>query len=99
MKTSDKVVCETPTPGKKSTRIDRWKYEVVRKAILAVLPRRGEGTLFQELPALVENRLTPEHRSQLGSVNWYTATVKLALEVRGEIFRVPGSAPQRLLRK
>ena len=28
----DKIVCETPTPGKQPTRIDRWKYLAVRKA-------------------------------------------------------------------
>ncbi len=38
---SDKVVCETPTPGKQPTRIDRWKYDAVRRAILKVTPRRG----------------------------------------------------------
>ena len=99
MKSNEKVICETPTPGKKAKRIERWKYEAVRKAILAALPRRGEGILFQALPGLVESRLAADERARLGSVNWYTATVKLALEVRGEIVRVAGSAPQRLLRK
>ena len=98
MKTDTKVVCETPTPGKKSKRIDRWKYNAVRKAILSSLPRRGVGVLFQELPDLVGDHLSRDERSRLGSVAWYTATVKLALEVRGEIVRVAGSTPQRLLR-
>lgn len=50
MKFEDKIVCATPTPGKKAKRIDRWKYEAVRKAIVAALPRRGEGILFEDLP-------------------------------------------------
>jgi len=32
------VICETPTAGKTAKRIDRWKYDTVRKAILASLP-------------------------------------------------------------
>jgi len=99
MKSNASVICETPTPGKKAKRIDGWKYEAVRKAILASLPRRGEGVLFRDLPVLVKQRLSPKERERLGSVNWYTTTVKLALEVKGEIFRVAGAVPQRLLRK
>jgi len=98
MKSDDKIVCATPTPGKKAKRIDRWKYEAVRKAILAALPRGGEGMLFEDLPDQVERRLSADERAWLGVVKWYTATVKLALEVRGEIVRVPGSKPQRLRR-
>lgn len=98
MKSDDKMVCATPTPGKKAKRIDRWKYEAVRKAILAALPRRGEGMLFGDLPDEVERRLPAGDRARLGVIKWYTATVKLALEVRGEIVRVPGSKPQRLRR-
>lgn len=98
MKSEDKIVCATPTPGKQAKRIDRWKYEAVRKAIVAALPRRGAGILFEDLPDQVERRLSAGDRARLGSVKWYTATVKLALEVRGEIVRVPGSKPQRLRR-
>lgn len=94
-----KVLCETPTPDKSAKRIDRWKYDVVRKAILATLPRRGAGVLFADLPSLVQQQLSPDERKRLGSVDWYTTTVKLALEVKGEIHRVKGAVPQRLLRK
>ncbi len=94
----EKVVCETPTPGKKSTRIDKWKYDAVLKASLNVLPIRGEGLLFQELSRHVKQNLSPKELQNLGSVDWYTATVKLDLEVRGEIRRVDGATPQRLLK-
>jgi hypothetical protein len=93
------VICETPTPGKTAKRIERWKYDTVRKAILASLPRRGPGLLFGDLSSHVEQRLLPDERKRLGSVSWYTVTVKLALEVKGEIVRVKGAVPQRLLRK
>jgi hypothetical protein len=93
-----KVVCETPTPGKKPTRIDRWKYELVRAAILDAVPAGDQCIEFRELPALVSARIPAEERGRLGSVSWYTTTVKLDLEVRGELERIPGSKPQRIKR-
>ncbi len=96
---SDRIVCRTPTPGSKPTRIQRWKFEAVRRAILEVLPVEPPGVPFMStLPDLVEAALTPEERASLGSVGWYTTTVKLELEVRGEIARVPGVSPQHLVR-
>lgn len=98
--TDDKVSCRTPNPGKKPIRIDRWKFDAVRRAILEVLPSEGEGMVFMsdEFFDAVAKALTPEEREKMGSVGWYTTTVKLELEVRGEVRRVPGASPQRLLR-
>jgi hypothetical protein len=95
----DKVLCQTPTPGKQPTRIDRWKYEAVRQAILKVVPRRGDGMPFSELSEKVKSALPAKQLAELGSVSWYTTTVKLDLEVRGNLYRVEGARPQRLLRK
>ena len=95
----DKTTCRTPTPGKKPTRIDTWKFDAVRKAILKIIPKRGEGVVFQKLPALVNKQLSQKELKELGSVGWFTTTVKLELEVRREIYRVEGVSPQRLLRK
>lgn len=94
-----KVLCETPTPGKKGTRIAKWKYDAVREAIREVVPRNKEGIEFRNLPGLVEQALSAEHRQQLGSVTWYTVTVKLHLEVIGEIERIAGSNPQCVRRR
>ncbi len=94
----ENVVCETPTPGKQPTRIDRWKYDLVRKAILRAVPKRGGGVEFRELSLLVKARLSAEDLENLGSVSWYVTTVKLDLEVRNQIRRVDGVKPQRLLR-
>ena len=93
----DKMVCETPTPGKQPTRIDRWKYLAVRRAILATLDASGNGILFKELSTAVAARLSKKEKAALGSVGWYTTTVKLDMEVKGEISRVPGETPQRLV--
>ncbi|MCC7144467.1 MAG: hypothetical protein IT349_20410 [Candidatus Eisenbacteria bacterium] len=93
-----KVLCQTPTPGKAGTNIPEWKYLAVRRAILKAVPRRGEGIAFRDLSALVSKMLRPEDRRLLGSVTWHTVTVKLHLEVLGELERVPGVTPQRLRR-
>jgi len=97
-KTAEMVVCATPTPGKQPKRIDKWKYDRLRKEILRILPARGEGTAFRDLPALVERNLTPDERARVGSIMWYVTTVKLDMETKGEIERVADVTPQRLRR-
>ena len=87
-----------PDPEKAGVRILRWKYDSVKKAILEVVPRKEPGIPFKELPGKVRSALSPDHLAGLGSVSWYTTTVKLDLEARGEIARVKGARPQRLVR-
>jgi hypothetical protein len=99
MSKGEKVLVETPTPGKQPTRIDRWKYDLVREAILSVVPADENGVEFNQLAQLVEATLSAEDLERLGSISWYTTTVKLDMEVKGEIERVPGSKPQRLMIK
>ena len=96
MPNDEKVLCQTPTPGKQPTRIDRWKYDLVQAAIAAVVPSNEEGIEFRDLPALVAGHIAPGDLEKLGSVSWYTTTVKLDMEVNGELERVPASKPQRI---
>ncbi|MGD2253575.1 MAG: hypothetical protein PVF70_11735 [Anaerolineales bacterium] len=98
MSKDERVLCRTPTPGKQGVRIAKWKYNRVRQAILGVLPEAGDGIEFRRLPELVKASLSEEESEELGSISWYTTTVKLELEVRSEIERVPASKPQRLRR-
>jgi hypothetical protein len=93
-----KVMCRTPTPGKKGVRIDKWKYDLIRKAILKAVSKGKAGIPFRDLSKRVRENLTPAEIKELGSISWYTTTVKLDLEVRGEIERVEGAKPQRLHR-
>lgn len=96
MPEEERVVCQTPTPGKKPTRIHKWKYDLLQGVILDIVGGRPEGVEFRDLSGLVEARLSPKQLSDLGSVSWYTTTVKLDMEVRGDIVRVAGARPQRL---
>jgi hypothetical protein len=93
-----KTICQTPTPGNKPTPIPSWKYDLIRDAILSVVPSRAPGIAFKELPSLVAGQLSSAQQAELGSVSWHTTTVKLDLEVKGEISRVPGVSPQHLVR-
>ncbi len=96
-RTSDRIM--TLHPQKKNgVRIDRRKYDVMRDALLRVIPRRAEGVAFADLPDLVRARLDPKVFTADVSVNWYVVTVKQDLEARGLIEQVPKSRPQRLRR-
>lgn len=95
----DIVLARTPTPGKQPTPIRKEKYDAVREAIMAALPAKGAGLTIKELSHAVGAELPREMLPASGSAMWLTMTVKLDLECRGEIERVPGSKPQRLRRR
>ena len=94
MQRDEKVRCDNPEPGKKPVRIARWKYEAVRQAMVGVLSMDRDGVPFRDLAARVRSRLEPHELERLGSVSWYTTVVKLDLEAKGRVRRVPGSRPQ-----
>jgi hypothetical protein len=75
---------------KQGVNISREKYEVIRKAILCVLEAKREIT-FMNLSRAVAKEVNGNFD---GSVTWYVTTVKLDMEARGEIKRVPNSRPQ-----
>jgi hypothetical protein len=93
-----RTLCRSPTPGAKPTRIPSWKFACVREAILAALPDALPGLPAQRLYERVAQGLPREDLEQLGSLRWHVTTVKLELEVAGEIARVPGVRPQHLVR-
>jgi hypothetical protein len=98
LKPDDRVSCHNPDPAKHGTRIPSWKYELVRDAIFHALDSRPAGFPFSDLPSFIARTLTRDDGHRLGSVSWHTTVVKLDLEARGEIERVPGSRPQLLRR-
>jgi hypothetical protein len=75
---------------KQGVNISKEKYEMIREAILCVLQNQKEIT-FMNLSRAVEKEV---HGKFDGSVTWYVTTVKLDMEARGEIKRVPNSRPQ-----
>jgi len=86
-----KDMIRTLHPEKKQgVNISREKYETIRKAILAILRTEKEMT-FMALSRAVEKIVRGGFE---GSVTWYVTTVKLDLEARGTVQRVPNSRPQ-----
>ena len=86
-----KNMIRTLHPEKKQgVNISKEKYDIIRKAILSTLNRQKEIS-FMNLSRAVEQVVNGTFD---GSVMWYVTTVKLDLEARGEIKRVPHSRPQ-----
>lgn len=92
-----RVACRTPNPDRPGvTNVPAWKFEACRTALLAAL----EDGAMMRAPDLVRAagaRLTDAQRADLGSLGWHMTTVRLELEARGEIARLPGG-PVRLHR-
>lgn len=89
--------------GKQGVNVERVKYEEMRRALLAVIPKGEAGVAFGELAGLVEGRLDEGvfgggDGSGVTKVMWWVTTVKQDLEARGEIERVEGARPQRVRR-
>lgn len=89
---ADRIMTLHPA-GKAGVNIEKEKYLTVRAAIIEAVRQSGTIT-FSDLTDAVRERL---EGSFAGSVSWYVTTVKLDLEARGEIARVPKSSPQRLV--
>ena len=88
---SERLLTLHPDPGKTGVNIDAGKYEVIRSAILGLLANGPAG--FSDLVHALERDL--EGRFD-GSIPWYVVTVKLDLEARGLIERIPKTSPQQL---
>ena len=83
--------------GKSPTRVNKADYDAYRHALLRVIPRDEHGVRFMHLPELVEEVLD-EAVLERSKPMWWVTTVKLDLEARGLIERVPSAKPQRVRR-
>lgn len=78
--------------GKQGTRIDLKKYNQIKSAIIATLEELNEATL-DDLVKSAEEILRGQFE---GKVIWYVVTVKLDLEARKIIERIPKTSPHRV---
>lgn len=78
--------------GKNGVNIDRVKYEALKRFILDTVSSHP-GITYQELN---QQGIDSLKGSFSGSVPWYLVTVKLDLEARGMIERIPGTSPHQL---
>ena len=91
-KTDARILTKHPEKGKQGVRISKAKYEVIRDAIVRALHSKREMT-FEDLGKAVNKALKGKFE---GSISWYVTTVKLDLEARKVLRRVPKSSPQRI---
>lgn len=90
----DTILAQHPDPTKQGVNIEAEKYHAVREAIEAAIDEQQE-VAFRDLVETVRGRLEGRFN---GSVPWYVTTIKLDLEARSLIERVPKASPQRLRR-
>lgn len=84
----------THPAGKKAIRMQKVKYEPIMKAILQHLKNNGDSTHIEIWKAIVQdfkkNKIDFE-----GSIQWHMEWVKLDLEARKEIIKIPETIPQK----
>lgn len=78
--------------GKRGVNIALSRYETLKKFILDTLAEESEMT-FEGLCERAVEQLAPTFE---GNVLWYLVSVKLDLEARGLVERVPKTSPHRL---
>lgn len=88
----EKILTLHPDEDKQGVNISRSKYEMIRQAILNAIRSQGSVS-YQGLVSLIDYNLRNRFE---GSIQWYVTTVKLDLEARGEIERIPGKGEQML---
>lgn len=86
-----------PDPEKQGARVTKATYDAYRAALLQVIPRDEDGIEYGKLSKAVVPYLTQEVVDNT-SPGWWVTTVKLDLEARGMIERVPGKGRQRVRR-
>ena len=92
MATDDLFLTVHPESARQGVAVEKQKHALVRESILRNLRMHGPMT-FSQLGVAVEAELQGAFS---GSVLWYCTAVKLDLEARGEIRRIPNSRPQMI---
>ena len=90
-KNEEKILTLHPD-GKKGTNISLTKYNLIKDAMLQIIHQKGKIT-YQDLSDQLEKDLQPTFD---GRVIWYVVTVKLDLEARGIIERIPKTSPHQV---
>jgi hypothetical protein len=92
---TDKVACRTPAEGRDGvTNIPTWKFDLIRGHILDLL--KDGPMVYNDVRDAVGARLSEDEAARLGKLGWHAITVKLEMEVRGEIERVKAKGPQQI---
>ena len=83
----DKIEVENiNTPGR-TTRVDRVKYEAMRKALMSVLPKGAPGLTAKEAQAALIPGLPEDLFPGGAKSGWWMKSVQLDLEAKGLVKR------------
>jgi len=78
--------------GKKGVNILKRRYDFIKDYIVKEVEKAGEIT-YQDLSKQAVNELSSTFD---GKVAWYVVSVKLDLEARGIIERIPKTSPHKI---
>ncbi len=92
--TSDKIEIENINSPGRTERVDRAKYEAMRKALLAVLPDAPPGLKVPEANAALLPLLPDELFPAGDKAGWWLKAVQLDLEAKGIVRRAPSKPVQ-----
>jgi len=88
---SEEKILTLHPQGKQGVNILKRRYDTIKEFILDKVEQHGDIS-YEDLSDLAEEELTTFD----GKVLWYVVTVKLDLEARGVIERIPKTSPHRL---
>lgn len=88
----DKRIMTLHPQGKKGVNILKRRYDLIKDFIVKTLTDQGQMT-YQALNKLAVQKLKDTFD---GKVGWYVVSVKLDLEARGIIERVPKTSPHEI---
>ena len=89
--TEEKIMTLHPQ-GKKGVHILKRRYDVVKNFIITTIKQHGEIS-YKTLTDLAVDSLS---KSFDGKIVWYIVTVKLDLEARYIIERIPKTSPHKI---
>ena len=78
--------------GKKAVSMETGKYNALKKPLLDLLKIKGESTHAEMLQAITDDFKKNKTKFE-GSIEWHMEWVKLDLEARKEIKRIPDTSP------
>ena len=80
--------------GKNAVRIDKGKYDIMKKALIKCLKKGVESTHTEILRSIIQDFKKDKTKFE-GSIEWYMESVKLDLEAGKIIERISDQSPQK----
>jgi len=96
-KQTERIEIQNVLSPNHSMRVDRVKYQEMRKALLKVLPKRAPGLTVTEAMAALLPHLSDAIFPGGAKAGWWLKAVQLDLEAKGVVAREP-TKPLRLHR-